>query len=156
MKTDNLSDIRARLWESAEMAHVRFQILLWLACFGLSLLACGSGSNWQEEFPIMAAITGIVFVPILGFWLWRVIRIFSRLDAYVFCPAELSQPHHAPLGQGLFSFMGVIETEADGRFAVETHAIFHSSGVGLLMEDYLGKTVTLAWNRETDMVVVIG
>lgn len=156
MKTDNLSEIRARLWASAEMAHVRVQFLFWAAGFGLCLLLCGAGENWRLTFPTLAVCLSVTFLPVLIFWLVRTWRIFRKAEHYVFCPAELSQPHHAPYGRGLFSFMGVIETERDGRFAVETHAIFQASGIGLVMEDYLGKTVTLAWNRETDMVVVIG
>ena len=71
--------------------------------------------------------------------------------------AELCQPHHEPMTGGCFKFCAVIETEQEGRFLVETRPIFISHGFGgPLMEDYLGKTVTIAWNRETDAVVVIG
>ncbi len=156
MKTDNLSDIRSRLWNSLEMAHVRLQLILWLGVYAAMLLIAGLGQNSERVFPTVAVVASLSFLPFAIFWLVRMWQIFRSPEEYVFCPTELGQPHHAPLGHGMFSFMGVIDTEEDGRFAVETHAIFQSAGTHLLMEDYLGKTVTLAWNRETDMVVVIG
>lgn len=39
----------------------------------------------------------------------------------------------------------------------DTHSIFYARGlVGLLLEDYVNRTVTIAYNEETGMVVVIG
>ena len=158
MKTDALSDIRARLWDSLEMAQVRFQLIAWTVGYAIALaVCCINGLGVPLVTAMMAAFVSVLFVPILGFWLLRIWRIFQSLEEYVFCPTELDQPHHAPLGRGLFTFMGVIETGTDGRFAVETHAIFAERGiVQPLMEDYIGRTVTVGWNRETGMVVVIG
>ena len=43
------------------------------------------------------------------------------------------------------------------KFFADTHAIFFTRGICQpLMEDYANTTVTLAINRETGMVVVIG
>lgn len=157
MKTDNLSEVRRRLWNSMEMAYVRLQIIAWLTGYGVCLLVCCPRAAEYQAAPMIAAFVSIVFLPFVGFWLWRVFAIFSSAQEYVFCRTELNQPHYLPLSRGTFTFMGTIETEEDGRFAVETHAIFQSHGIGApLMEDYVGKTVTLAWNRETEMVVVIG
>ncbi len=157
MKTDNLSVIRSRLWHSAEMAHVRLQLIAMAIGWAVALVICLPGAaGVPGVLHMQAAFVSLFFAPFVIFWLWRTFRIFQSAQEYVFCRTELSQPHHAPLGRGLFSFMGIIETEEDGRFPVETHAVFQGAGWGLVMEEYLGKTVTLAWNRETNMVVVIG
>ena len=157
MKTDHLSEIRARLWDSLEMAHVRVQLIVLAAAYAVFMLIF-----WFRSVPVpeirtvMLSIVSILFLPVLLFWLWRVWRIFRSPEEYVFCRTELGQPHHFPMLRGMFTFMGVVE--ADGsRFAVETHAIFADRGiVQPLMEDYIGRTVTIAWNRKTEMVVVIG
>ena len=156
MKQDNLTEIRSKLWHSAEMAFVRLQIIVYTVLLLVWCLIPCFAENRSILLPIMAAIGGVCFAPFVVFWLWRTVQIFRSPEEYVFCRTELCQPHHAPIGRGMFSFMGVIETEEEGRFPVETHAIFQSAGARMQMEDYLGKTVTIAWNRETDLVVVIG
>lgn len=157
MKTDALSDIRSQLRSSAEMAWVRFQLILWLIFWAACLIVVWIGTrNHPAIGPMMLLCVSVLYLPIVVFWLVRVWKMFRSIGDYVLCPAELIQPHHAFFGRGLYRFMGVIETERDGRFAVETHALFHSGGNWLRMEDYLHRTVTLAWNRRTGTVVVIG
>lgn len=152
MDKKNLTEIRSRLWNSAEMAHVRFNLIAWAAAYAFALVMCipGGEAGWMGVFLFSAML-----LPFLVFWVWRLVNIFRRVEAYTFCRTELDQPHHFPMSRGMFTFMGVIEDEGR-RFAVETHAIFQAYGSRLVMQDYIGKTVTLAWNRETDMVVVIG
>ena len=157
MKTYDRSVTRSLLWGSMEMAHVRMQLIVWAVAYGFCLVLFWfrAGSIPQVR-PVMMVFTSLLFLPPVGFWLLRVWNIFRRADEYVFCPTELNQPHHAPLRRDMFSFMGVIET-GEGRFAVETDAIFAGRGiVQPLMEDYIGRTVTVGWNRETETVVVIG
>ena len=38
MKTDHLSEIRARLWDSLEMAHVRVQLIVLAAAYAVFML----------------------------------------------------------------------------------------------------------------------
>ena len=158
MKTDALSDIRARLWDSLEMAHVRFQLIAWTVGYAIALaVCCVNGLGVPLVTAMMAAFVSVLFVPILGFWLLRIWRIFQSLEEYVFCPTELDQPHSYPLNRNSFAFMAVIEEPQGKRFAVETHSIFRVRNIpGPKLRDYVGRTVTLAWNPRTDMVVVIG
>ena len=157
MNHNERSDIRARLWGSLEMAHVRMQLIVWAVGYAVTLAACCfNDSGIPQVAAMMAVFVSVMFVPILGFWLWRIFRIFQSVEEYIFCRTELSQPHHMPMLRGMFTFMGIIEDNGS-RFAVETHAIFAERGIiPPLMEDYVGKTVTICWNRETEMVVVIG
>ena len=158
MKTDALSDIRARLLSSLEMSHVRLQLILWTAGYTAAMAVCIlRDTGIPKVTALLVLFASVMFLPFLGFWLIRAWRIFQSMGEYVICSTELTQPRHAPLARGMFTFCGVIETEQHGRFLVETHAIFAGRGViQPLMEDYIGRTVTIAWNRETDMVVVIG
>lgn len=156
MKTDALSDIRRQLRNSVEMSWIRFQLLLWVSCWIGCLIVCVIGTrNHRALLPVMLCFVSVLYTPALLFWTVRLVKLFRAPGEYVFCPAELMEPHRVFPGRS-YRLMGVIETERDGRFAVETHAIFRSGGMWLRLEDHLGKTVTLAWNRETGTVVVIG
>ena len=152
MKGSSSSDIRSRLWNSVELAHIRGQLIV-IAVF--YLLMMGFLSLRRSGFlPLVLA--SLMLGPFVIFYLIQILRIFCRVEEYVFCKTELSRPNHFPMTRGMFTFTGIIE--ADGsRFPVETHAIFAGHGIiEPLMEDFVGKTVTIAWNRKTEMVVVIG
>ena len=157
MKTYDRSVTRSLLWESLEMAHVRMQLIVWAVGYVLCLaILFFEVRGTPQAIAITAIFTSVLFLVPLGYWLLRVWKIFRRMEAYVFCSTELNQPHHAPFRREMFSFMGVMET-GEGRFAVETYPIFAGRGIiQPLMEDYVGRTVTLGWNRETENVVVIG
>ena len=50
-----------------------------------------------------------------------------------------------------------IDPDTGEKFFADTHAIFFTRGICQpLMEDYANTTVTLAVNRDTGMVVIIG
>ena len=158
MKTDPLSEIRALLRDSLELAHIRYQLAAWSLGYAAGLVMCILPDiGIPKVNAMMALFVSLLFLPVLLGRLWRVGRIFRSVGEYVICPTELTQPRHAPLMPGMFTFCGVVQTEAQGRFLVETSAIFAGRGIiQPLMEDYLGRTVTVCWNRETNVVVVIG
>ena len=162
MKTDELSAIRARLWDSVELRYIRTYALapLPILAVGLVLMwfALGLGGRNGTVFLIPVLLAAVIcVVPVLAFWLWRVLRIFRKPEHYRFFHSELIQPHSYPLNRNAYCFMAVIEEPQGNRFAVETHSIFRVRNIpGPKMREYAGKTVTIAWNRETEMVVVIG
>ena len=109
-------------------------------------------------WPMFFLPVGIILVPYLLFCLIRTVNIFRRPEDYFFCKTTLSRPHGAPFLRDRVYFTALVEDPADGsRYAVDTHAIFLTRGiVSPLMEDYTNAAVTVACNRETGMVVVIG
>lgn len=111
----------------------------------------------QEAGVIMQVVTAVVILPFLGFYLWRAVNIFRKADQYIFCQCKLSSPHQRYWARGMMYFTVVMEDETLGRFPVETHAIFASYGfIEPLLETYINSTVTVGYNLETEMVVVIG
>ena len=147
------SEIREKLKCSLELAHICSEIIVCTffaaAYIALFTLAWGGG--------VLALIVGLlVLVPFLCWEGWRIRKIFREPGEYVFCKATLSQPHSGKL-RGVFYFTIVIETEERGRFVANTAAIFQSSGwMGPLLEDYVNREVTVAYNLSTEQVVVIG
>ena len=157
MKSNELSEIRTRLTESLDVAQIRFGLWFLLVIYGALLAIFAIGPDRATAVPVMAVLMGLIIDPAVVYELIQLGRIYREPEEYIFCKAELCQPRHAPWTRGCFTFCAVIETEREGRFLVETQPIFLSHGFGgPLMEDYVGKTVTLAWNRETETVVVIG
>ena len=156
MKPNEVSQIRARLKDSLDAAQLRYGCWLLLFAYGAALAAAALTSRREIALPVTAVVMGLGIGACLVRILLELLAILREPEGYVFCRAELGQPRHEPMTRGNFSFSAVIETEREGRFLVETKPIFLSHGFGgPLMEDYLGKTVTLAWNRETGSVVVI-
>lgn len=155
MTTNDVS-IRKRLWHSVEMAFVRLEMILWAVGYGVGLVMCLFNDTGIPQITWMLVIfVSAIFLPFLGFWLVRGWRIFQSPGEYILCTAKLSQPH-AGYPRGTMYFTVVLETEEEGTFVTNTHAIFQTHGsVGPLLEDYINKTVTIGYNQETGMVVVI-
>ncbi len=147
------SEINQRLKCSLEIAHIRSAVaictLITAAYIALFILAWG---GW-----VLALVVGmVVIVPFWCWYGWRSWRIFQEPGSYVFCKATLSQPHSGRL-RNEFYFTIVLETEESGRFVANTASIFQAHGwLGPLLEDYVNREVTIAYNEETQQVVVIG
>lgn len=152
--------IRRRLWGSLELHTLRrdalLSTLIVLICIGFqgcTAATTGDGNLWI----VIAVIYGIVLLPFWCFWIIRTINIFRAPEEYFFCKCTLSSVHHKPFLKGGMYFTVVIEDPEGSRFTADTHAIFAAYGIAEpLMENYINRTVTMAYNRETEMVVVIG
>lgn len=107
--------------------------------------------------PFALLITCVMVVPVLIFCTVRTVRIFAKPEHYIFCRGVLAQPHGGMVRHSVY-YTVVLEDPEDGsKFFVDTHAIFYSHGsMSPTIEEYTNKTVTIAYNRETGMVVVIG
>lgn len=146
---------RERLWDSLEIAHIRnncIVLLILLLVFLPQTRYMTSGERWLS----LGITFGIAFLPFFGFYIFRTICIFRKADQYYFCKAKLVTPHHSYLAKSYY-FTVLIEDPEGRKFPADTHAIFATRGiVGPIMEEYLNSTVTIAYNEETGMVVVIG
>ena len=113
--------------------------------------------NPGEGTGIAAIIYGVMIAPYLIFCTIRTYNIFRNAEQYAFCKATLSQPHGGLMRDTIYFTALAIDPDTGEKFFADTHAIFFSRGICQpLMEDYANTTVTLACNRDTGMVVVIG
>ena len=126
-----------------------------LAEFTVLIIACAFFASLGGAKTIrIVAVTAVV--AITAFHLWLVIRICRKPDSYIFCSAVLNQPHRSDRINAMY-FTVVIEDAEGNRFPANTHDIFFTHSItGLLLEDYVNKTVEVGYNMETGHVVVIG
>lgn len=149
----DIREIREKLKCSLEVAHIRSQVILsTFLTIAYILIFTIAWGGWT-----VALVVGLlVIVPFWCWFGWRSRCIFREPGEYVFCKAKLSQPHSGKL-RGSFYFTVVLETQEQGRFAANTAAIFQGGGwMGPLLEDYVNREVTIAYNLSTEQVVVIG
>ena len=124
-----------------------------LSLFALFAVLRNSGAGWG----IAATVYGLFIAPYLIFCAIRTFNIFRKAERYAFCKATLSQPHGGLIRDTMYFTALVIDPDTGEKFFADTHAIFFTRGIFQpLMEEYANTTVTLACNRETGMVVVIG
>lgn len=149
MLTDR-NTLISRLWHSLEMKTIKRDVIAIACLLGIPcLLAAASGEPVAVSF-------GLFLIPFLGFYLWRTIGIFHKPGHYIFCKCLLDQPHSNTLAKSMY-FTVRIDTPNGRTHMVDTHAIFTCHGImEPRMEDYVNSTATIAYNPETEMVVVIG
>jgi len=155
----DVKEIRQKLWDSFDMqAVVRwFFAGLFLAVF-TCLLVWLRPTHLPKEArgTILAIMLLMTAAPFFVFCIWRTIRIFQHPESYTFCKARLSQPIRG-WARGTIRFTVVVEDSRGNKFAANTHSVFSVSGsVWPSLENYINKTVTIAYNEETGMEVVIG
>ena len=153
-------EIRQKLKNSLDMVNMMF----WLSMAGIVVLIEGimmlfrasspfGPSKWLV-FLIMVAVSAL---PILIFCAWRAISIFRHLESYHFCKATLCNPKGGRI-RDTIRFLVMLEDADGNKFTAYTHSIFftHKSSFGLTLEEYINQEVTIGYNEETGMVVVIG
>ena len=134
---------------------------LFLVCLVAVPVVAFWGLTWDRPMEIYwmltAMVLGVMVAPLLIFCTVRTIRMFRKPEGYIFCRGKLSQPHGGPLRDTIYYTVVLEDPEDGGKFFVDTHAIFNTHGSFLpSLDDYTNATVTIAYNRETEMVVVIG
>ena len=137
-----------RLWVKIELGMVA------LVC-GLHFLISMGTYRGVDPWAFYGFVAGIVLVPMFGVHGFELWRIFRKAESYRFYEAKLTQPHGTYFRSMYFT---VLLQDEDGTIITRTHSIFGTGKHqrGPLMEDYLNKTVTVAYNEFTEEVVVIG
>lgn len=112
--------------------------------------------EYGAEFVwIFAAVMAVLLSPaivVTGYRMWKLLR---EPEEYFFTRVKLASPHQK-WWRGAMYFTVVIEDPEEGTVAADTNPIFFAYGFEPpLMEDYLNKTVPIAYNRATGMVVVL-
>lgn len=155
----DVKEIRERLRDSLEMqAAIRYLITAVILAVFCILLGMRELRYMEPGFRILgtAIVTAISALPLLLFSLIRLIRIFWKPQGYHFCKTTLSNPKGGNLRHTI-RFAVLLEDSEGKKFMADTHSIFYTRGlIGPLLEDYVNKTVTVAYNEDTGMVVVIG
>ena len=148
--------IHARLRSSLEFKALWNYFIITAVILSLFVLfAVWRNPGEGETFAFV--IYGAFITPYLIFCTIRTYNIFHNAERYVFCKATLSQPHGGRMRDTIYFTALVIDPDTGEKFFADTHAIFFTRGICQpLMETYANTTVTLAVNRETGMVVVIG
>ena len=147
------SEIKEKLKCSLEIAHIRSALVVWsflVAAYVTALTLFWGG------LTVTATLCGAFLLPIWIAYGWRYFRVFRKPEHYIFLKAALCHPH---AGRWFHAFYFTVElhTEEAGTITANTSSIFLTRGwLGPHLENYLNKEVTLAWNKETGQVVVIG
>ena len=150
--------IRERLKSSLEVQILWRNLIIVAVTTAVMMVIFAIGDEFDGFFWVYAGVTAVVILgPTAIFTAIRAFRIFRKPEAYIFCRTTPTQPHAGALRSTMF-FTVLLEDPEDGsKFFADTHAIFYSHGiVQPLMEDYINNPITIAYNRETEMVVVIG
>lgn len=158
-KEPTLADTKRKLRQSLDMTFATRHFILYSAAslVGFVMAILSSGMPRQPEMWIgMGIILAILVCPLLGFYLWRIFRIFRHAEHYSFCRTTLDRPHSGIM-RNTMNFSVLIQLPDGTQRMRSTHSIFFAHGfTGPLMEDYINKTVTVGYNEETETVVVIG
>ena len=153
-------EIKEKLDHSLEVSTIRLWVKIEL---GMVLLVCvlhGLSRWWvigdENPWIFYGIVAGTVLIPLFGVHIWELRRIYRKYEACRFYQVKLTQPHSSHWLRS-FSFTVLLRDE-DGTIITQTHSIFGASKYqwGPIMEDYLNETVTVAYNEETEEVVVIG
>ena len=149
-------EIHARLRSSLEFKQLWSWFIVTAVILSLFLLFA-VWRNPEAGKGIAAIVYGLFIAPYLIFCTIRTVNIFRKADRYAFCKATLSQPHGGLIRDTMYFTALAVDPDTGEKFFADTHAIFFTRGICQpLMEDYANTTVTLACNRDTGMVVVIG
>ena len=108
------------------------------------------------SFTFTIILCGLVLLPIWVAYGWRYFRVFRKISRYTFHRAVLDRPSISRFVHA-FHFTVTLEGTEKGTVTANTSSIFLARGwLGPILEDYVNKEVTLAYNEETGQVVVMG
>ena len=155
----DIQQTKERLRSSLELQVLWRNMILVGVVTAAFLLICliGNIDHLDLILPYILFMAACMILPGLIFGIVRTIQIFRKPEAYIFCCSPLRQPHGGPLRNSVYYTALLEDPETGGKFFVDTHAIFVTHGImPPTIEEYTNATVTIAYNRETEMVVVIG
>jgi len=152
-------EIKKRLKNSLDVAYLKRLMVVYGLTITLGalvwMLRMGDIRD-SGQWILSIAVSAALFIPIPVICLLRAVKIFHRLDAYTFCQGKLSQPRSSAHTNAMY-FTVLLQDPSGNYFTADTNGIFHTrSLVGPRLEDYINRTVTIAYNEATDAVVVIG
>lgn len=146
-----------RIRNSLELRTAKNYVLVFAAAAVLTALLVFL-INFQLDMGVAATTAGfmmLVFLPFVLFYVHRIFKIFQSIDDYTFTEVTLHQLGHS-LYKGMHFSVGLKDWNGNTVYT-QTHAIFHTHGImEPLLDDYVNRTVWVAYNNTTGYVVVIG
>ena len=143
-------DTTKKLLHAVEMGYYRRQLTV-LGVFFLIFCAVAFSRD-----PGVGITFVIMFLPFILFYLYRIIQIFRRREGYIFCKVALDQPNYH-FWHKTYSFTVTLDHPEISSRSRQTQPIFMPYGFfEPLLVSYVNQTVTVGYNPETDIVVVIG
>ena len=151
-------EIRRELWHSREVEYIRRLFLTTLIFGGVItfwMWLVGEDLTPRERVMGPLIVFAISVLPVMIFCIFRIAGIFRKAESCIFRKVLLDRPMGGMLRDTIY--FKVRLQRSDGKeIGAKTHAIFQTRGYGFLMEDYVNKTVTVAYNEETEILTVIG
>jgi len=97
----------------------------------------------------------MIMVPMVLFYVGRMVLIYQSIERYIFCEAVLDQPHGG-FGRDCMYFTVTLRDRSGREFKADTNGIFYTRGImNPLLEDCINKKALIAYNEETERVVVV-
>lgn len=153
--------IRQRLLRSMELGLTWKKLLI--ACLSVTVafiyMVLRQHHEPGDPFWIIGAWTAAaVIVPVFLGCILRTAWVMRCPEQYIFCSAVLDQPHVTLWQHRCVYYTVCLEDPVYGyKYTANTRAIFQRRGfIGPLADAYTNRTVTVAYNRKTETVVVIG
>ena len=138
-----LRELKKQLWNSVDRKY--HGCMLFACTMLLSVTAVFCWLLIREFAWSILSVGGILLLVLL----WKLLRIFYKASHYTVFRSTLS----APKGdRKAVAFTG----KAPDGTQCWTDRIFYLRNLPPLLSDWLDQTVTVAWNRETGRVIVIG
>lgn len=150
--------IQLELWLSQDMGYLRRLLLIDVIGYAVMagfMLLIDEGTDRSNLFTMLQIIAVFAVLPMLMFCLWRTVKIFRKPESYIFRNVRFDQPKGGSF-RDTICFRVSIELSSGKTIYTKTHSIFQTRGIGLLMEDYVNAIVCVAYNEETEMLIVIG
>ena len=145
-----LQETKRQLWNSID---AKFHCKTMTVCAGmLVFLSVILALLWMmsPDTAIFMLLAGcFVLLPLLLWRTWKLIRIISHADQYVFFRAKLGAP------KGNHKVVSLSVNLPNGKRAM-TDRIYYLRKFQPRLSDWLDKTATVAWNQVTGVVIVIG
>lgn len=153
-----------KIKKSVEFSHLKREMLILGIILGplmliviLGLVHIGGldsamqGARWAKLAGNLVLLV-VMLLAMGGYYIYRLVELFSHIDRYTFCAARMDQPHQGYKGSMYFT-VEVMDRRGN-RIKRDTRKIFGQ--VEPNFEDYINRTALIAYNDETDTVVVIG
>lgn len=131
-------------------------IMLFIAIF--------SSAMHGGDFPLAISITGGIFMvfvlavsPFVIYELYSYKRLFKDADKYEICYAKLDKPSISYWGRGAVYYTLYFQLSDYVNVSKTTRSMWSSSPLAQnQFEYYNNKTVEVAYDRESDRLIVIG
>lgn len=159
-ENESPQQLKNRLWSSVELGMYRSQtilIFIGAAVFWFLVHLIPENRVLQPELDqMLALILALIYLPVIGFFLYRTVRILWKWQQYRFYQVKLANLHRSVWFQT--SYFTVVLQEPDGKkYVVNTHAIFTTHALATpRLEDYVNHSAVVGYNKETGQVVFLG